>query len=142
MTSGSIPIAWGAQRQSVTVRFVEPDDEALQGCFGRSTVPATAASRRHRRAAPAELDRFIHIGRLTASSMAIDGAETIVGEARCLRRRHRRFRSAGQGGGGGNAHLECRAASFGARRLFGDALRPMTMLRLARNRPVSASPGD
>jgi GNAT superfamily N-acetyltransferase len=73
----------------VTVRFVEPDDaEALQAYF-RSL---STRSRYNRflgaisELPPAELDRFVHVGEgdhfSVVAVMTIDGAETVVGEAR------------------------------------------------------------
>ncbi|MDO9059417.1 MAG: GNAT family N-acetyltransferase [Bradyrhizobium sp.] len=146
----------------VTVRFVEPRDaEALQTYF-RSL---STGSRYNRflgaisELPAAELDRFIHVGEADRFSvvavMRIDGAETIIGEARYA------FDAAtdsfefglsvedrwqGHGVGAGLLrNLECRAAAFGANRLFGDTLRSNdAMLGLARNSgfAFTRSPGD
>jgi GNAT superfamily N-acetyltransferase len=146
----------------VTVRFVEPRDaEALQAYF-RSL---TTRSRYNRflgaisELPPTELDRFIHVGEAdrfsVVATMTVDGIETIVGEARYA------FDSATesfefglsiddrwQGHGIGKAllgNLECRAAAFGAGRLFGDTLRSNdAMMGLARKSgfAFTHSPGD
>jgi RimJ/RimL family protein N-acetyltransferase len=148
--------------QSVTVRFVEPDDaEALQGYFRSLSV----RSRYNRflgamsELPPAELDHFIHAGEddrfSVIATMTIGGFETIVGEAR-----YGFDADAGsfefglsvddrwQGQGIGSAllgNLQCRAAALGARRLFGDTLRSNdAMIGLARKSgfAFTASPGD
>jgi RimJ/RimL family protein N-acetyltransferase len=148
--------------QSVTVRFVEPDDaEALQAYFRSLSV----RSRYNRflgamsELPPAELDHFIHAGEddrfSVIATMTIGGFETIVGEAR-----YGFDADAGsfefglsvddrwQGRGIGSAllgNLQCRAAALGARRLFGDTLRSNdAMIGLARKSgfAFTASPGD
>jgi len=148
--------------KSLTVRFVEPDDaEALQGYF-RSL---STRSRYNRflgaisELPPAELDRFVHAGEADRFSviamMTIDGAETIVGEARYAFDAETDSFEFGlsiddrwQGHGVGSAllgNLECRAAAFGAMRLFGDTLRSNdAMLGLARKSgfAFTHSPGD
>ena len=119
--------------QSMTVRFVEPRDaEALQAFFRSLTV----RSRYNRflgamsELPPAELDHFIHVGEGDRFSvialMTIDGAETIVGEARYAFDADTSSFELGlsvddrwQGHGVGSAllkNLECRAAAFGAKR--------------------------
>jgi RimJ/RimL family protein N-acetyltransferase len=148
--------------KSLTVRFVEPDDaDALQGYF-RSL---SARSRYNRfLGAISELpqtllDHFIHVGEAdrfsVIATIAIDGIETIVGEARYA------FDAAAdsfefglsiddrwQGQGIGSAllrNLQCRAAAFGAKRLFGDTLRSNdVMIALARKSgfAFTHSPGD
>ena len=145
---------------SVTVRFVEPRDaDVLQNYF-RSL---TTRSRYNRflgassELPPSVLDQFIHIGEAdrfsVIATMLVDGHEIIVGEARYA------FEDGSiefglsiddrwQGHGIGKAllkNLECRAASFGADRLFGDTLRSNeAMIGLARKSgyAFSASPGD
>ena len=148
--------------QSLQVRFVEPGDaEALQGYF-RSL---TTRSRYNRflgaisELPQTELDHFIHVGEADRFSvvavMMLDGIETIVGEARyafdidsasfefglSIDDRH-------QGQGIGSAllrNLQCRAAAFGAGRLFGDTLRSNdVMIGLARKSgfAFTNSPGD
>jgi GNAT superfamily N-acetyltransferase len=148
--------------KSLTVRFVEPDDaEALQGYF-RSL---STRSRYNRflgaisELPPAELDRFVHVGEAdrfsVVAAMTIDGAETIVGEARYAFDAGTDSFEFGlsihdgwQGHGVGSAllgNLECRAAAFGAGRLFGDTLRSNdAMLGLARKSgfAFTRSPGD
>ena len=136
--------------QSLTVRFVEPRDaEALQGYF-RSL---TARSRYNRflgaisELPRTELYRFTHVGedeRFTViATMTIDGHETIVGEARYAFDADTDSFEFGlsiddrwQSQGVGSAllrNMECRAAAFGARRLFGDTLRSNdAMIGLAR----------
>ena len=136
--------------KSLKVRLVEPDDaEALQGYFRGLTTRS-----RYNRffGAMSELPRdllahFVHAGEddrfSVIATMTIDGHETIVGEARYA------FDAATdsfefglsvddrwQGEGIGSAllgNLQCRAAAFGARRVFGDTLRSnAAMMGLAR----------
>jgi RimJ/RimL family protein N-acetyltransferase len=136
--------------KSVTVRFIEPGDaEALQGYF-RSL---TTGSRYNRfLGAMSELphnllEDFVHVGEddrfSVIATMTIDGRETIVGEARyAFDPRNDSFEfglsidDRWQGQGVGSAllgNLECRAAAFGATRLFGDTLRSnAVMIALAR----------
>jgi GNAT superfamily N-acetyltransferase len=146
--------------ETVTVRFVEPRDaEALQNYF-RSL---TTRSRYNRflgatsELPPSVLEQFIHIGEAdrfsVIATMLVDGHEIIVGEARYA------FEDGSiefglsiddrwQGHGIGKAllkNLECRAASFGADRLFGDTLRSNeAMIGLARKSGYAfmPSPGD
>ena len=136
--------------RSLNVRLVEPDDaEALQDYFRALTT----GSRYNRFfGAMSELPRdllahFVHAGEddrfSVIATMTIDGHETIVGEARYT------FDAATdsfefglsvddrwQGEGIGSAllgNLQCRAAAFGARRVFGDTLRSNhVMMGLAR----------
>jgi GNAT superfamily N-acetyltransferase len=148
--------------QSLTVRFVEPQDaDALQGYFRSLTV----RSRYNRflgavsELPPSELGHFIHAGEDDRFSviavMTIDGYETIVGEARYgFEAETARFEfglsidDRWQGQGIGSAllrNLECRAAAFGAERLFGDTLRSNdVMIGLARKSgfAFTNSPGD
>ena len=146
----------------VTVRFVEPRDaDALQSYFrvlttrsrynrflgAISELPATV------------LDQFVHVGEADRFSviavMTVDGAETIVGEARYAFEPETDSFEFGlsiddrwQGHGLGSAllsNLECRAASFSAVRLFGDTLRSNeAMIALARKSGFAFknSPGD
>ena len=144
----------------VTVRFVEPRDaEALQSYFRALTT----RSRYNRflgatSELPASLlEQFIQIGEFdrfsVIATMLVDGNEIIVGEARYA------FEGGSiefglsiddrwQGHGIGKAllkNLECRAASFGAERLFGDTLRSNdAMISLARKSGYAflPSPGD
>ena len=146
----------------VTVRFVEPRDaDALQDYFRALTV----RSRYNRflgaiSELPAtELDHFIHVGESdrfsVIATMTIDGYETIVGEARYGFEPDTASFEFGlsvddrwQGHGIGAAllgNLECRAAAFGANRLFGDTLRSNdVMIGLARKSgfTFTNSPGD
>jgi RimJ/RimL family protein N-acetyltransferase len=147
---------------AVRVRFVEPRDaEALQAYFrGLST-----RSRYNRflgavTELPADLlDQFIHVGEADRFSvvaiMTVHGAETIVGEARYAFNADTDSFEFGlsiddrwQGYGVGAAllrNLECRAAAFGAHRLFGDTLRSNdAMIGLARSSgfAFTHSPGD
>jgi RimJ/RimL family protein N-acetyltransferase len=148
--------------RSLTVRFVEPRDaEVLQGYFRSLTV----RSRYNRflgavsELPPTQLDHFIHPGEDDRFSviavMMIDGFETIVGEARYgfeAEAGHFEFglsiddRWQGQGIGAALLrNLECRAAAFGAHRLFGDTLRSNeVMIGLARKSGFAfmPSPGD
>jgi GNAT superfamily N-acetyltransferase len=147
---------------SVTVRFVEPRDaEALQTYF-RSLSTRSRYNRFLGAASElplSELERVIHVGEAdrfsVVATMLADGHETIVGEARYA------FDSGAasiefglsiddrwQGHGIGKAllrNLECRAASFGAERLFGDTLRSNdAMIALARKSgyAFTVTPGD
>ena len=148
--------------EPVNVRFVEPRDaEALQNYF-RSL---TARSRYNRflgaasELPPSLLEEFIHIGEAdrfsVVATMLIDGRETIVGEARYAFDSKTASIELGlsvddrwQGQGIGKAllkNLECRAASFGAARLFGDTLRSNNaMIALARDAgyAFTNTPGD
>src|ERR1700737_1096750 len=149
-------------RKSFTVPFGEPRDAgALQGYFRSLSVRS-----RYNRFLGAmselpqtELDHFIHVGEGDRFSviavMTIDDIETIVGEARyafgpcpgsfgfC-----RLIDDRWQGQGIGSAllrNLECRAAAFGAKHLFGDTLRSNdVMIGLARKSGFAfrPSPGD
>jgi GNAT superfamily N-acetyltransferase len=146
----------------LTVRFVEPRDaEELQNYF-RSL---TTRSRYNRfLGAMSELpknllDNFIHVGEAeqftVVATMMVDGFETIVGEARYAFYADSSSIEFGlsiddrwQGQGIGKAllkNIECRAASFGAERLFGDTLRSNdAMISLARKSgyAFTNSPGD
>ena len=148
--------------EAVAVRFVEPRDaEALQDYFRALSV----RSRYNRflgamRELPStELDHFIHVGERDRFSvvavMTINGVETIVGEARYGFEAGAASFEFGvsiddhwQGHGLGTAllkNLECRAAAFGASRLFGDTLRSNdVMIGLARKSGFAfmPSPGD
>jgi GNAT superfamily N-acetyltransferase len=148
--------------KSLTVRFVESRDaEALQGYFRALTVRS-----RYNRFLGAiselprtELDHFIHVGEAdrfsVIATMTIDGFETIVGEARYAFDADTDSFEFGlsiddrwQGQGIGSAllgNLQCRAAAFGAKRLFGDTLRSNdVMIGLARKAGFAfmPSPGD
>ena len=124
----------------VTVRFVEPRDaEQLQDYF-RSL---STRSRYNRflgavsELPPDVLDHFIHVGERdefsVIATIMVDGFETVVGEARYAFHADSESLEFGlsiddrwQGQGIGAAllrNLECRAAAFGAARLFGDTLR-------------------
>jgi RimJ/RimL family protein N-acetyltransferase len=148
--------------KAVTVRFVEPGDaDALQAYF-RSLSTSSRYNRflgAIRELPPNLLDAFIHVGEADRFSvvavMSIDGAETIVGEARYAFDADTDSFEFGlsiddrwQGHGAGSAllrNLECRAAAFGANRLFGDTLRSNdAMLGLARKSgfAFTHSPGD
>jgi GNAT superfamily N-acetyltransferase len=148
--------------KSLTLRFVEPGDaEALQGYF-RSL---TTRSRYNRflgalsELPTTVLDEFVHVGEADRFSviavMTIDGAETVIGEARYAYDADSESFEFGlsiddrwQGQGVGSAllgNLECRAAAFGAKRLFGDTLRSNeAMIGLARKSDYAftRSPGD
>jgi GNAT superfamily N-acetyltransferase len=147
---------------SVTVRFIEPRDaQALQGYFRSLSVHS-----RYNRFLGAmselpqtELDHFIHVGEngrfSVIATVTVNGVETIVGEARyAFNTDTASFELAlsiddrWQGRGIGSAllrNLECRAAAFGAKRLFGDTLRSNdVMIGLARKSDFTFtnSPGD
>src|SRR5207247_5430779 len=146
----------------VTVRFVEPrDGVALQNYF-RSLTTRSRYNRFLGAASelPAsQLEQFIHIGEAdrfsVIATMPVDGHEIIVGEARYAFEADTASIEFGlsiddrwQGHGIGKAllkNLECRAASFGAERLFGDTLRSNdAMIGLARKSgyAFTHSPGD
>lgn len=144
------------------MRFVEPRDaEALQNYFCALTMRSRysrllgAASE----LPPSLLEDFIHIGEAdrfsVVATMPVDGRETIVGEARYAFDGKTASIEFGlsiddrwQGHGIGKAllkNLECRAASFGAARLFGDTLRSNdAMIALARKAgyAFTNTPGD
>jgi GNAT superfamily N-acetyltransferase len=147
---------------SVTVRFIEPRDaQALQGYFRSLSVRS-----RYNRFLGAmselpqtELDHFIHVGEggrfSVIATVKVNGVETIVGEARyAFDTDTASFEVAlsiddrWHGRGIGSAllrNLECRAAAFGAKRLFGDTLRSNdVMIGLARKSDFAFtnSPGD
>ena len=124
----------------VTVRFVEPRDaEDMQNYF-RSLSTRSRYNRflgAMRELPKSQLDHFIHVGEderfSVVATMSIDGFETIVGEARYAFNTDTGSLEFGlsiddrwQGHGIGASllkNLECRAAAFGADRLFGDTLR-------------------
>ncbi len=147
---------------SLTVRFVEPADaDALQAYFRSLSVRS-----RYNRFLGAiselpqtQLDHFIHVGEAdrfsVIATMTIDGFEAVVGEARYSFDADTDSFEFGlsiddrwQGQGIGSAllrNLQCRAAAFGARRLFGDTLRSNdVMIGLARKSgfAFTLSPGD
>jgi GNAT superfamily N-acetyltransferase len=157
--SDMLPLPSG---QSLTVRFVEPrDSEALQGYFRALTVRS-----RYNRflGAMSELPQsvlahFTQVGEgdrfSVIATMDVDGFETIVGEARYALDADTDGFEFGlsiddrwQGQGIGAAllkNMECRAAAFGASRLFGDTLRSNdAMIGLARKSgfAFTNSPGD
>lgn len=148
--------------EAITVRFVEPRDaENIQSYFrGLST-----RSRYNRffgamsQLPPTLLDRFIHVGEAdqfsVVATMQVDGFETIVGEARYAFDVETSSFEFGlsiddrwQGHGIGKAllkNLECRAASLGAKHVFGDTLRSNdAMIALARKAGYAFinTPGD
>ena len=144
--------------RSLTVRFVEPHDaEALQDYF-RSLSVASRYNRflgALRELPPTELGHFTHPGEDDRFSvialMTIDGFETIVGEARYAFEPDAASFEFGlsiddrwQGQGIGSAllrNLECRAAAFGAERVFGDTLRSnAAMLGVARKSGFAFAP--
>jgi GNAT superfamily N-acetyltransferase len=148
--------------EAITVRFVEPRDaDSIQDYFRG----LSSRSRYNRffgaisQLPPALLDRFIHVGEAdqfsVVATMQIDGFETIVGEARYAFDFETGSFEFGlsiddrwQGHGIGKAlmkNLECRAAAFGATKLFGDTLRSNeSMLALAKKSGYAFgnSPGD
>ncbi|MEH2558787.1 GNAT superfamily N-acetyltransferase [Bradyrhizobium algeriense] len=148
--------------EAVTVRFVEPRDAgALQNYF-RSLTTRSRYNRFLGAASelpPSLLEDFIHIGEAdrfsVVATMMVEGRETIVGEARYAFDSETAAIEFGlsiddrwQGHGIGKAllkNLECRAASFGAARVFGDTLRSNdAMIALARKAgyAFTNTPGD
>jgi RimJ/RimL family protein N-acetyltransferase len=148
--------------EAITVRFVEPRDaDAIQ-----NYVRGLSSRSRYNRffgamaqLPPQLLERFIHVGEedqfSVVATMRIEGFETIVGEARYAYDFEAGSFEFGlsiddrwQGHGIGKAllkNLECRAAAFGATKLFGDTLRSNeSMLRLAKKSGYlfGNSPGD
>jgi RimJ/RimL family protein N-acetyltransferase len=138
------------QGEAVTVRFVEPrDGEELQNYY-RSLSQRSRYNRflgAMSELPKSLLERFTHVGEregfTVVATMELDGFETIVGEARYIFHPHNGSFEFGlsiddrwQGHGIGAAimkNLECRAAAFGAERLFGDTLRSNeAMIALAR----------
>jgi RimJ/RimL family protein N-acetyltransferase len=147
---------------AVNVRFVEPRDaEPLQAYF-RSLTTRSRYNRflgAMRELPPTLLEHFMHVGEAEQFSavvtMMFDGYETIVGEVRYAFHAETSSIEFGmsiddrwQGHGIGKAllkNLECRAASFGAERIFGDTLRSNeSMMALARKAgyAFTQSPGD
>jgi RimJ/RimL family protein N-acetyltransferase len=126
--------------EAVTVRFVEPrDGEELQNYY-RSLSQRSRYNRflgAMSELPKSLLERFTHVGEregfTVVATMQLDGFETIVGEARYVVHPHDGSFEFGlsiddrwQGYGIGSAimkNLECRAAAFGAERIFGDTLR-------------------
>jgi len=126
--------------EALTVRFVEPrDGEELQNYY-RSLSQRSRYNRflgAMSELPKSLLERFTHVGEregfTVVATLRIDGFETIVGEARYIFHPHDSSFEFGlsiddrwQGHGIGAAimkNLECRAAAFGAERLFGDTLR-------------------
>jgi GNAT superfamily N-acetyltransferase len=144
--------------QSLTVRFVEPQDaEALQNYF-RSLSVRSRYNRflgAMRELPQTELGHFIHAGEDDRFSvialMTVDGFETIVGEARYAFEPDTASFEVGlsvddrwQGQGIGSTllrNLECRAAAFGAEYVFGDTLRSnAAMLGVARKSGFAFAP--
>ena len=142
----------------LAVRFVEPGDaEALQNYF-RSLSVGSRYNRflgAMRELPQSQLGHFVHPGEDDRFSVialtAIDGFETIVGEARYGFEADTASFEFGlsiddrwQGQGIGSAllrNLECRAAAFGAERVFGDTLRSNhAMLGLARKSGFAFGP--
>ncbi len=147
---------------SLTVRFVEPEDaERLQAYF--RSLARTSHYNRFQGAAQelsrSELDRILRVGEerrfAVIAELKVDGRPTIVGEARYAFDRAMQRAEFGLSigdawhrlgiGSALLANLECRAAAFGADRLFGEALRTNeAMIALARKAGFSfrSVPGD
>ena len=147
-----------ATASAVTVRFVEPRDaEALQNYFRSLSTRSRynrflgamqrVAAQRARPFHPCRRGRRFSV----IATMTIDGFETIVGEARYAFDAETDSFEFGlsiddrwQGQGIGSAlmrNLECRAAAFGAARLFGDTLRSNeAMIGLARKSGFAFTP--
>jgi GNAT superfamily N-acetyltransferase len=142
----------------LTVRFVEPRDaEALQNYF-RSLSVGSRYNRflgAMRELPQSQLGHFVHPGEDDRFSVialtTTDGFETIIGEARYGFEADTAGFEFGlsiddrwQGQGIGSAllrNLECRAAAFGAERVFGDTLRSNhVMLGLARKLGFAFAP--
>jgi GNAT superfamily N-acetyltransferase len=136
--------------EPVTVRFVEPRDaEELQNYY-RSLSTRSRYNRflgAMSELPKSVLDHFTHVGLddsfTVVATIGVDGFEIIVGEVRYAFHAEDLSIEFGlsiddrwQGHGLGAAlmkNLECRAAAFGAARLFGDTLRSNSaMIALAR----------
>ena len=148
--------------EAVTVRFVEPRDAGSLQNYFRSLTTRSRYNRFLGAASelpPSVLEDFIHIGEAdrfsVVATMLVDGRETIVGEARYAFDSETTAIEFGlsiddrwQGHGIGKAlmkNLECRAASFGATRLFGDTLRSndaMIALALKAGYAFANTPND
>ena len=148
--------------EAVTVRFVEPRDAGPLQAYFRSLTSHSRYNRFHgamRELPPDLLEHFILVGEAgqfrAVATMTCEGSETIVGEVRYAFHAESFSIEFGlsiddrwQRHGIGRAllnNLECRAASFGARRIFGDTLRSNgRMIGLARKAgyAFTASPGD
>jgi GNAT superfamily N-acetyltransferase len=151
-------LLWLPDGRATTIRFADVADAmALQAYFRG----LSAQSRYNRLMGAAselparQLDRFIHIGQADGFSvlatMASAAGEVIVGEARyAFDEATSRFEfglsvsDAMQRRGIGAAllsNLECRAAAYGAERLFGDTLRSnAAMVALARKAGFALAP--
>jgi RimJ/RimL family protein N-acetyltransferase len=148
--------------KSLMLRFVEPGDAEILQAYFRSLSARSRYNRflgAMRELPQTELGHFIHSGADDRFSviavMTVDGTESIVGEARYGFEAGTGRLEFGlsiddrwQGQGIGSAmlrNLECRAAAFGAERLFGDTLRSNdAMPGLARKSGFTPtnSPGD
>jgi GNAT superfamily N-acetyltransferase len=150
------------QGEVVTVRFVEPRDAAALQNYFRSLTTNSRYKRFLGAASelPASLlADFIHVGEAdrfsVIATMLVGGREIIIGEARYAFDSDASSIEFGlsiddrwQGHGIGKAllkNIECRAAAFGATRLFGDTLRSNdVMIALARKSgyAFANTPGD
>jgi GNAT superfamily N-acetyltransferase len=132
------------------VRFVEPRDASALQVYFRSLSVSSRYNRLMGAASElpqTQLERFVHVGEggsfSVIATINAEGAEIIVGEARyAFDPEQARFElglsvdDRWHGHGIGTAllsNMECRAAAFGAGKLFGDTLRSNdAMLSLAR----------
>lgn len=148
--------------EAVKVRFVEPRDAEPLRAYVRGLSPESRFRRFFGpiRELPGDLlDHFIHVGDhdefSVVATMTVDGLEVIVGEARYAFHPDNESVEFGlsisdnwQRHGIGTSilrNMECRAASFGATRIYGDALRSnASMIALARKAGYgfAASPGE
>lgn len=145
-----------------TVRFVEPRDAAALQDYFRALTTRSRYNRflgATRELPPALLQDFIRVGQADRFSVIVTmptaGHEIIVGEARYAYDSETTAIEFGlsiddrwQRHGIGTAllkNLECRAASLGAERLFGDTLRanePMIAFARKSGYAFTATPGD
>ena len=144
--------------QSITVRFVEPQDAAALQSYFRGL---TSRSRYNRflgalsELPRTELEKSLHVGEdnlfTVIALIKADGAEVIVGEVRyALEPQSGRFEfglsvdDRWQRYGIGMAllsNLQCRAAALGAQLIFGDTLRSNNaMIGLARKAGYTFAP--
>jgi len=136
--------------EALTVRFVEPRDAEELRHYFRSLSMSSRYNRFFRPVSEVPsslLEQFIHVGEAdrfsVVATMRVDGFEKIVGEACYVFHGEDAsiefalsISNNWQGHGIGKAilrNLECRAASFGAHRIYGDTLHDnKSMIALAR----------
>lgn len=146
----------------LTVRFIEQKDAETLLSYFRSLSRQSRYNRLMGAVSelpPSELDKTLHIGEgsrfAVIAELKIDGADTIIGEARYSYNTETRTTEFGlsigddwQAQGIGSAllsNIECRAAALGSLRLFGETFRNNEqMIGLARKAGYTfdAAPND